>query len=164
MLEDIVPIVTRTLGEDHARMSMTQGNLARAYALAHLWDKAAPVLEKLTQAFVPEHPGRLHAMCGLIHVKFQLGHLEDVERVCGQVLDMAEGGKALILDDPRALATAQVLLQIYNRGNRLEDVTRLKSKMPAVTDVEGGDEAMFKVLYGRRENQVRGRKSSALIW
>ena len=44
MLEDIIPIVTRTLSEDHVGMMMAQSNLARAYAISKRWSDAADIL------------------------------------------------------------------------------------------------------------------------
>ena len=80
MLEDIVPIVERTLGREHVGMNMTRGNLARAYVKGKRWGDAEVVLEEMLERVGVEHPDWVETMYGFVHVKVRLGKMEEAER------------------------------------------------------------------------------------
>ena len=101
LLESILPIVKRTLGDDHVGMHMTKGNLARAYARSRQLDKAMAVLDEMFERIGPKHPNWSEVMTGRAEVEIKLGQLAEASRTCREVLqqmDLEEQPKL-----PRAL-------------------------------------------------------------
>jgi hypothetical protein len=71
LLEDIVPVVTRTLGDDHVGMSMTKSNLGRAYFVCERWKEAEEIVSPLLAGIPPSHPDLIHAMYGYAHILYE---------------------------------------------------------------------------------------------
>lgn len=159
MLEGIIPTVIRTLGEDHVGMSMTKGNLVRAYSLNKRWDDAERTLQGLLSTVGPTHPNWISFMCGYIHVRTRMGRLNETEDDCNKVLDAISKHKIIPLDEPRTLGTAETLLEIYREQGREDDILALKIRVPAL-QIEcktGGNQ--FSLLYGANDD---GRAPSQL--
>lgn len=115
ILEEIIPIVQRTLGEQYAGMAMTQSNLARAYAMSNDHCKAEKVLAKLLPSIPPEHPDYIHTMFGYLRVRIELGKFQEAEKDCLNVLDRISKFKIIPLNDPRTIAIAEELHAIYQK-------------------------------------------------
>ncbi len=79
MLEDIIPVVERTLGNDHVGMNMTKGNLARAYVKGERWRDAEMLLGEMLKFVNEEHPDWLETVYGFAHVKVKLGKTDQAE-------------------------------------------------------------------------------------
>ena len=156
MLEEIVPVAARTLGEEHVGMFMTQLNLVRAYALCERWNQAEVLLHKLTTVMPSDHPDWIHAMSGYIHVRTKLGRLKETEKDCNKILDVIMETKALALDNPRTLAIADKLLEIYRAEGRSDDILTLKKRIPEVKENDDTEANRFALLYG---THVHHRKS-----
>jgi tetratricopeptide (TPR) repeat protein len=90
LLEGIIPIVARTLKEDHVGMHMTRGNLARAYARCHRWDKSESLLTDMLGLIDSGHPNYVETMCGLAEVQINLGKLDEADASCKQILRKLE--------------------------------------------------------------------------
>ena len=163
MLENIIPIVQRTLGEKHAGMIMTKSNLARAYCVSKRWGDAEGLLGELTTLIPERNAWWIHAMCGYIHVLMKLGRLDAAENASNELLDTVDKAKNIAMDDPRILATAEVLIGIYQAQGRLEDITKLKKKVPGANEPKSGQDALFTVLYGRKDDPD-SRRDSSTIW
>ncbi|KFY10202.1 hypothetical protein V491_07769 [Pseudogymnoascus sp. VKM F-3775] len=148
ILEEIIPTVIRTLGEDHVGMSMTRGNLARAYSLNKRWDDAEGTLRRLTSTADPAHPHWIGLMCGYIHVRTKIGRIKETEDDCNKVLDVILKQKIILLDDPRSLGTAETLLEIYREQGRNDDILKLKSRVPGLMMDRGTRSSQFSLLYG----------------
>ncbi|KAG9783967.1 hypothetical protein KCU88_g2950, partial [Aureobasidium melanogenum] len=132
ILEAILPVVERTLGEKHVGMTMTRSNLARAYVLCQRWDEAECLLSGLIDNIPREHPDSVNTRSGLVHVRIRMGKLSPAERDCLALIDEIEHNKTNGPASPRALAIYEQLLEIYRLQNRKPDLQALLAKMPAI--------------------------------
>lgn len=132
LLESIVPVVTRTLGDEHVGMTMTRSNLARAYVLCERWTDADHLLRELLKVIPSGHPDRINTMSGLVHVEIRMGRLDEAERDCLALLDLISTKKILPPDSPRTVAINEQLLEIYTLQNRTSDMEILKKRLPVL--------------------------------
>jgi tetratricopeptide (TPR) repeat protein len=132
ILENIVPIVVRTLGENHVGMSMTRSNLGRAYFMSERWAEAEDTVRPLLAEIPPNHPDWYHNMYGYAQILYELGRLEDAEKYCVQVMDRISQTKAFSLNHPRTVSVAELLLKIYHLQGREEESATLRSKVSQV--------------------------------
>jgi metal-responsive CopG/Arc/MetJ family transcriptional regulator len=132
ILEDIIPAVIRTLGEQHVGVTMTKTNLARAYVLSKKWTEAESLLSGLVNVIPMEHPDAVHNMSGLIHVRTRMGKLIEAEQDCLMLLDSIRSKHILPMNSPRVLAVHEQLLEILVLQGRLEDSESLKKRMPTL--------------------------------
>ena len=157
ILEPILPIVRRTLGEKHPGMSMTKANLVISYVQAQRWSEAETIIKELLQIVPEDHPDYIHTLSGYIHTRTALGDLEEAERNCTKALDMVTREtsmskvlnmltreKTLSLDSPRVVAVAQQLALIYKKQGRSEDLKGLQQKFP---NNDLSDEQMFSIWH-----------------
>lgn len=99
LLEQAIPCVSRTLGNDHVGMQMTKGNLALAYAQQHRWQEAETLLEELISQADRTHPDWLKSMIGCIrlHIRLQkFGHAKDK---CNTVITFLERPRDSVYKD-----------------------------------------------------------------
>ncbi|KFZ08506.1 hypothetical protein V502_09320 [Pseudogymnoascus sp. VKM F-4520 (FW-2644)] len=150
MLEGIIPTVIRTLGEKHVGMSMTKGNLVRAYSLEKRWDDAERILKE--QIKDPDHPNWISFMCGYIHVRTKMGKIKDTEDDCKKVLDATLKQGKIPSDGPRALGTAETLLEIYQEEGREDDILALKVRVPTLRIGCRTQGSQFSLLYGANDD------------
>ncbi|TVY55429.1 Nephrocystin-3 [Lachnellula cervina] len=134
ILEEIIPVVVRTLGEDHVGMSMTRSNLARAYALSGHLEEAEGVLWRLLEVLPLDHPDWIHNMFGYVRVRVRQGKLSAAEKDCVETLDKISKTKILAHDDPRTIAFAEELLKIYRTQKRFQDIDALKKSVPGLNE------------------------------
>jgi hypothetical protein len=134
MLQKIIPIVTRTLGNNHVGMSMTKSNLARAFALCEDWASAEELLGPLTNVIPVDHPDWIHMKYGHVRIQVRLGNLDAVEKECVQLLDQITRSKILGMENPRTIAIAEELLKVYRSQNRLAEIDALKNRVPAMDE------------------------------
>jgi len=132
LLTDLLPVVRRTLGEEHVGMTMTKSNLARAYMLSHRWKDAELLLRQMLAVLVDEHPDWIDAMSGYVHVQIQLGRLNEAEKNCNRMLEIIEQTKVLATDHPRTIAVAQQLGKIYLVTGRSHEIATLEGRIPAM--------------------------------
>lgn len=135
MLEEIRPIVSRTLGDNHAGMIMTEANLSRVYVLCNMWDKAHELIQRLRKVVPSEHPDRIHAEWG--HAYVLLHHKNDpkaAEDCCNRIMSWVSQTGVLAPDNARVIATAELLLQIYQNQQRDEEARNLKVKYPQLAE------------------------------
>jgi tetratricopeptide (TPR) repeat protein len=135
MLEGIIPIVQRTLGENHIGMSMTQNNLGLAYYAAERWKEAEGMIRPSLAKLPPDHPDWIHTMYGLAHIEMKLGHVNEAEKECTNLLDIITQKKIIALDSPRTAAIADLLLSIYRMQGREDDIAKLKQKFPRTESI-----------------------------
>jgi hypothetical protein len=133
-----------------------QSAQARAYALCERWKEAEVLLRKLTAIIPSDHPDWIHAMSGYIHVRTKLGQITETEKDCNKILDVIIETKVLTLDNPRTLAIAEQLLEIYRAQGRSDDILALKRRVPGVNESNDAPEGLFAMLY---RTYVRDRKS-----
>jgi tetratricopeptide (TPR) repeat protein len=132
ILENIVPIVVRTLGQNHVGMSMTRTNLGRAYFMSERWAEAEDTVRPLLAEIPPNHPDWIHTMYGYAQILFELGRLEDAEKHCNQAMDKISKAKTFSLDHPRTVSVAVLLIKIYNLQGRESDSVAIRRKIPHV--------------------------------
>ena len=69
LLEDLVPVVERTLGEKHVGMNMTKANLARANIKCDRWADAEPLIHESYAQTAEDHPNWIDVATGLDRVQ-----------------------------------------------------------------------------------------------
>lgn len=132
MLEAIIPVVERTLGESHVGMTMTRSNLARAYVLCERWVEAENILSGLVHMIPSEHPDSIHNLSGLVHVRIRMGKLTEAERDSVALVHEIECKKTIAPDSPRALTIYEQLLEIYSLQNRGPELEALLKRVPDI--------------------------------
>jgi hypothetical protein len=135
MLEDIIPIVTRTLGKDHVGMIMTRSNLARAYAISKCWRDAADILQDLSKAIKDDHPDWVNIMCGYVHFRVKMGLLEETEEDCKELLEAIIKRKVIALHDPLTFGVAETMVRVDEKTGREEEIIALKMQLPGLDKV-----------------------------
>ncbi|KAF2266736.1 TPR-like protein [Lojkania enalia] len=139
ILEDIVPVVQRTLGEKHVGMMMTRSNLGKAYSIAGRWEEAERTIQPLLADIPPDHPDRIHTQHGYAYIKFNLGSIDESEKICDMMLDTITSKKILAINDPRTVAIADLLLRIYRQQGRESDIASIKKRIPGADRIENED-------------------------
>ena len=156
LLEDLIPVVVRTLGETHVGMTMTKANLARAYVLCERWTDAEATLRIILSTLNDDHPDWIHTLSGLVHVHIKLGNYVEAEKNCDQMLHHIKFKKALKIDSPRTIAIAEQLARIYASTGRLGRIPALKAQFPAM-DMEDF-RTSFSILPSRNKPEARSQK------
>ena len=158
MLEDTIPVVARTLGENHVGMSMTRSNLARAYFLCERWADAEGLTRGLLEQVPGDHPDWVHIMSGFVFLLVRRGRLEEAEANCCRALDLITKEKVLAMDSPRTVIIGQQLIEVYRKQGREGDVEALKKRIPVVREEDGGRRFSMmpigRVLSGFRERDT----------
>ncbi|KAJ3579478.1 hypothetical protein NPX13_g1087 [Xylaria arbuscula] len=133
MLEEIVPIVTRTLGDDHVGMFMTKGNLSRAYIRSNQWERAGDLIKWLRIIVPPDHPDWVYAEWGYAYyVLHYESDVETAERCCKFIMSKVFETNVLSPRNARVIATAEILLCIYQEQGRISEVDKLKATFPGI--------------------------------
>ncbi|KAH8422393.1 uncharacterized protein LDX57_000149 [Aspergillus melleus] len=141
ILEQIIPIVERTLGKDHVGMMMTKGNLCRAYIYCERWKEASELIRDLHEIVKPDHPDRIHLYWGYTYVLLHEGKLDEAETCCNTILSNVANTRNLELQSPRVLAVAEILLAILSKQDRRDEIVQLKARFPRI----GGEETMQSI-------------------
>ncbi|KAI0400447.1 hypothetical protein F4802DRAFT_585163 [Xylaria palmicola] len=133
LLEEIVPTVKRTLGDKHVGMFMTKGNLSRAYIRNDQWERAGEHIKWLRENIPPEHLDWVHAEWGYAYyVLHQEDDAEAAEKCCKGILSKVSGSSHLSPSNVRVIATAEILLRIYEEQGRNDEIEELKERFPDV--------------------------------
>lgn len=131
MLEEAQLIVRRTLGEEHAGMTMTKANLARAYILSNKWDKASLLVRQVREVVPDGHPDRVHTEWGHAYVLFHReDKVEEAEQSCLTILSWVFENRRLEPTNATVVATIELLKQIYRSQGRDDKLQDLKIKYP----------------------------------
>ena len=136
ILEKVMPIVRRTLGETHPGISMTKANLTQAYIRAKRWSEAETLFYNLVETVPKDYPDSIVATFGCIYVQMATGRIKEAEKNCLKVLDVIAKEKNLSSTSPRILAIAEQLSLIYAKQERWNDIEALKTKYPSI-DLSG---------------------------
>jgi tetratricopeptide (TPR) repeat protein len=139
MLENIIPTVKRTLGDDHVGMTMTKSNLGKAYFIAERWKEAEAIVRPLLAKIPPSHPDWTHNLYGYAHIKFKLGYTDESESYCVDIIDQATRQKGLSLQDPRIVATADLLLRIYDVQGKKDKLSAIRARFPGAGTMKSED-------------------------
>ena len=139
ILEKIVPIVRRTLGDTHPGMSMTKANLTQAYVRAGRWGETEKLLEEILGVIPKDHPDRIVATLGCVYVRTKMGRMDDTEAEAEylKILDLVIKKKIFSTDNPRTLAIAEQLALIYMKQERFNELEVLKAKYPSINPTVG---------------------------
>jgi tetratricopeptide (TPR) repeat protein len=127
MLEEIVPIVQRTLGERHVGMAMTLGNLAKAYGCCQNWSEAENALSRLLLNMPTEHPDYISTMLGLVRIRLRTKRLEEAEHECLRMLEILNP-EAKTGPGPQIRQIMEHLFDIYDMQGRTDDTRQLREK------------------------------------
>ncbi len=152
-LERILPIVERTLGNDHVGMKLTRSNLGKAYFMAGKWKEAEETIRPLLASIDPKHPDSIHNIFGYAHILIRLGNLKEAEKRCIDILDKITETKMFSLEDPRTLSTAELLLQIYTLQNQKDKIASIKENYPGV-ELLKNDDRFDPYAVRRGSNQI----------
>ncbi|KAI0904413.1 hypothetical protein F4823DRAFT_214058 [Ustulina deusta] len=119
ILEEILPTVARTLGDDHVGMFMTKGNLSRAYIRSDQWERAGELIKWLRKMVPPDHSDWVHAEWGYAYyVLHQEDDADTAEKCCKTIMSKVFETKILSSSNARVIATAEILLRIYEEQGR----------------------------------------------
>ncbi|KAL8883176.1 MAG: hypothetical protein Q9192_007387 [Flavoplaca navasiana] len=152
MLEDIIPIVTRTLGDDHVGMTMTKGNLAKAYVNSGRWVQAEQMLTQILKSTPTDHPDWVQTISGHVYVQIQLQQWHDAEANCLNVLEKIRKKKVLAKDNPRTIVIAEQLAYIYLATDRPHESKALKAEFSAMR--AGSADKLYRIVPEGLINQV----------
>lgn len=120
-LEEIVPAVARTLGENHIGMRMTKGNLARAYGRSGRWEEADRCLSEIMPDIDEDDPDWVRSKIAHARIQIRLDRLSEAERNCQLALRRLESPSQSLFARIRALSLTEILLSL--RGLK-EDVSK----------------------------------------
>ncbi|KAI0868247.1 hypothetical protein GGS24DRAFT_223260 [Hypoxylon argillaceum] len=131
ILEEIMPIVIRTLSDDHVGIIMTKANLSRAYIRTNQWEQAGGLIKSLRNLFPPDHSDWVQAEWGYAYYVL---HYEDdpeaAEQCCKTIMAKVFQTKNLSPSNSRVIATAEILLRIYEEQGRTDEIEKLKQRFP----------------------------------
>ncbi|KAL8640120.1 MAG: hypothetical protein Q9226_008780 [Calogaya cf. arnoldii] len=144
MLEDIIPIVTRTLGDHHVGMTMTKGNLAKAYVNSGKWMEAEQTLAHILKSTPTDHPDWVQTISGHVYVQIQLQQWREAELNCDNVLDKIRKKKVLAKDNPRTIVIAEQLAYIYLATGRPDESKALKAEFSAMGT--GSADKLYRIV------------------
>ncbi|KAL8811148.1 MAG: hypothetical protein Q9200_002031 [Gallowayella weberi] len=128
MLEDIIPVVARTLGDQHVGMTMTKGNLAKAYVTSGRWVEAEQILAQILKSTPTDHPDWVRTISGYIYVQIRLQHWRDAETNCMDALELIRRKKMLAKENPRAIVVVEQLAHIYTATDRPDESKALRAE------------------------------------
>ena len=139
ILEEIVPIVARTLGDDHVGMFMTKGNLCRAYVRSDQWEQAGELIKWLRKMVPPDHPDWVYAGWGYAYyVLHYENDAETAERCCKAIMSKVFETNIISASNARVIATAEILLRIYEEQGRMSEIDKLKETFPSIGNAKAG--------------------------
>ena len=135
-LSDIVPIVERTLGNQHVGMHMTRFNQARALNELGRHTEAEAILQKQVKSIHATHPDHAAAMSELARTYKTQGRSEEAERLYIRALEAMEKRWALGVDHMRMKKLAGQLSEIYAANGRTRDMEELHRRIASLQDVK----------------------------
>ena len=136
LLEKLVPVVERTLGDEHVGMNMTKGNLARAYILCGRCADAEVLFGQMLSVLRDDHPDWVFTMSGLVHVQIRLGRFDEAERNCNTILEHIAHTRLLAAHNPQTLAVVEQLANIYLKTGRSGQISSLRTTYPAMDETK----------------------------
>lgn len=148
MLEEIYPVITRTLGEHHGQTYNAKLAIARAYARCNRRNESATLLKEVTLAVPEDFPMWLHAMLGYIHVLTSLDQPAELEEQCNRTISTIQARKLIRMDDPRTLEVARILLRMYRNQKREEDTQELLKRIPGLDELRRTETGLLQMIYG----------------
>ena len=134
ILEKIIPIVSRTLGDTHPGMAMAKGHLTQAYVRAKRWEEAETLLNEVLEAVREDHPDIVVVRFGRVYVQRAMGRINETEAAADylKILDLIAERNFFSADNPRTLAVAEQLSFIYMKQERWDELEAVKAKYPGV--------------------------------
>ncbi|KAK7954485.1 hypothetical protein PG988_015179 [Apiospora saccharicola] len=132
VLEEIVPIVERTLGSRHVGMALTKSKLCRSYILCDRIREAGAMSRDLLEITTPEHPDWVHAKWGHAYILFLEGQKEGCKMCCTELLAHIETTKVFEADNPRVISIADLLYRVYSQHGCQYEAKELKAKYPKI--------------------------------
>jgi tetratricopeptide (TPR) repeat protein len=157
MLESIRPTVARTLGEDHAGMVMTCGNLVRAYLLAQQFDNAKSNVLKLLQITSSQHPDWFHAKAALVQILYEFGEYEDAEKECLEALQTITSERIFKHNHPVTLSLTTHLIKLYHTQGEQGKVNDIKRKFPTLQNLDEDHSVVPRRSEGIRPMKFKDR-------
>lgn len=134
VLEEIVPIVDRTLGSRHVGMILTKSNLCRSYILCDRIREAREMSRDLLEVTTPEHSDWVHAKWGHAYILFLEGQKAGCKMCCTELLAHIETAKVFEPDNPRVISIADLLYRVYSKQGCQQEAEQLKAKNPLLFD------------------------------
>jgi tetratricopeptide (TPR) repeat protein len=135
-LTEIMPIVDRTLGEDHVGTPMTLGNLATAYGLNAEWEKAEATLERLLGRVPPDHPDRINIVLGFAKVRLRTGRIKEAEQDYRQLLATMSPLNRVGASNFQIASVVQMLMDIHSSRGEIEIAEDMKEQYKLVLNRE----------------------------
>ena len=139
ILEEALPVVVRTLGEEHIGYTFTSGNLARAYFLLGRFKDAEDLTTHALGLIDEDHPQWPDFTAGYVFLLVRTKRLQEAESKCKALLDKILTGQKLKKSSPRTVAVAQQLAAIYREQGRMAEISALQKTIPSVNDMANND-------------------------
>lgn len=132
MIQDIIPIIIRTLGKQHIGMQMTKFNLARAFNALGKWHEGEKILRRQVGNLIPTHSDFLITIAELAWTCKNLGCLDEAEKSYQIALDATLKMQALGVSRRRTRKIIDQLKEIYISQGRNEKIQEVESKMAPI--------------------------------
>lgn len=130
-LEEIVPAVIRTLGENHIGMRMTKSNLAQAYAKSGRWGDADQCLLQIIPGIHEDDPDWIRSKIGHARIQIRLNKLAEAEDTCQSVLARLATPEQSLLTKLRSLTWINILLNLRGFKQDTSAGTRVRQQATA---------------------------------
>ena len=135
LLQAVLPVARRTLGDSHVGVFMTESNLVRAYVLAEHWAEAEVLIDNLRKKTPNNHPNYMLLVSGFVYVLISTERLAQAETECIRALGSFQKSKGALQANPQATYIAQYLALIYQKQGRQGEFETLRTKFPTLGTV-----------------------------
>ena len=132
MLDAMIPIVVRTLGEQHIGMNMTKYNLARAYNALGRWRDGETVLRKQIGSIPSWHPDYVAAITELAWVCRNLNRLDEAEELYLKAIAAMTAGRERGINVLKVRRIANELKEIYQLRGQVSKADELETEAAAL--------------------------------
>ncbi|CEJ81165.1 hypothetical protein VHEMI01309 [[Torrubiella] hemipterigena] len=147
ILEEILPIVARTLGQHHIGMVMTRSNLSRAYIRSGRLEKAKKEIIYIREQVPQNHPDSIYADYGWAYLLFH--HDKNPElavKCCYEALDRGLESLLLRPEHGTIASLTTLLLQIYEFQGHEDANESLRLKFPQLKGSRDPESIDFNLL------------------
>jgi tetratricopeptide (TPR) repeat protein len=136
MLQEIMPVVIRTLGYQHIGVQMTRFNLARALNALGRWTEGEEILKKQVGNLIPTHSDFTITVAELAWTYKNLGRLDEAETYYQLALDTTLKMQNMGVNRRRTRKIMDQLKDIYSTQGRDEKIVEVEMKMAQVMKPE----------------------------
>lgn len=134
VMEHVIPIIERILGDHRVYLHMAYGSLARAYAYDFQWQKAEAAIAKIYNTIDPSAPHSTMVSAAYARLQFRAGNYEASEKTLRQLLDNRVYGTTKGVSSPATQNVLEQLAVLYKYTGQTEKLGALKKIIPKVNE------------------------------